>query len=494
LAKHLLLALTAVLFSTLAAGTAIADDTTAALQSELNAFMQSPDHEYAPATAARAQALVGAALLAEDEQDATKLQAAIAEAEQTLEEARNNARLFRQKFADLLVLRAAARESLPYGTATAPGSSNDPQQLMNEAEQGMSEAVQAMESGNLGVAQQRGTATQTAFIHVIDRILPAIIDKADETLSRAASSGAKSYAPETYRKAKDALDALQHYRDGIDKRTPLHPARAVRLAEQARDTAKEIKRLRRSKGSHEELLLQARHDRLLVAESLGITVGDPELDDVGIERLNARSHELMQELQQQRQQNREIKAKLTAEFEAELQQRLGEEQAALEKQKAEQLGSMKEAFRAKLERETFEVKRQQQLKKLFTGDEANILANLDGSLLLRLSSLQFASGSTKIAPSYFELLGRVKDGLALYADRKVRIEGHTDNRGDVKLNQQLSLKRAEAVRDFLIAAGVPAGRLKALGYGEVRPIASNEFKKGRAMNRRIDIVIEAPHE
>ena len=63
--------------------------------------------------------------------------------------------------------------------------------------------------------------------------------------------------------------------------------------------------------------------------------------------------------------------------------------------------------------------------------------------------------------------------------------------GEVKANQKLSLKRAEAVRDFLIAAGTDAGRLKALGYGEVRPIASNEFKKGRAMNRRIDVAIAA---
>jgi outer membrane protein OmpA-like peptidoglycan-associated protein len=85
----------------------------------------------------------------------------------------------------------------------------------------------------------------------------------------------------------------------------------------------------------------------------------------------------------------------------------------------------------------------------------------------------------------------VKKALDQYADRKVVIEGHTDNKGDAKSNQKLSLKRAETVRDFLTASGLQKGRVKALGYGEVRPIASNDYERGRAMNRRIDVLIKA---
>ncbi len=119
-----------------------------------------------------------------------------------------------------------------------------------------------------------------------------------------------------------------------------------------------------------------------------------------------------------------------------------------------------------------------------------ILANLDGSLLIRLKALKFRSGRSKIESKYFNLLGQLRQAMDIYQERHLSIEGHTDNQGDVKANQRLSLKRAEAVRDFLISAGAEATRLKALGYGEVRPIASNEFKQGRAMNRRIDIVIK----
>jgi len=112
-------------------------------------------------------------------------------------------------------------------------------------------------------------------------------------------------------------------------------------------------------------------------------------------------------------------------------------------------------------------------------------------LLIRLGSLKYASGSSKINAKYYDMLGRLKEALAIYGERNTRIEGHTDNQGDVRANQRLSLKRAESVRDFLIAAGTDGTRLKALGYGEIRPIASNEFERGRDMNRRIDIVIEA---
>ncbi|HCS12681.1 MAG TPA: hypothetical protein DIW28_02655, partial [Zetaproteobacteria bacterium] len=136
-------------------------------------------------------------------------------------------------------------------------------------------------------------------------------------------------------------------------------------------------------------------------------------------------------------------------------------------------------------------RRQQKLSELFKKDETEISANVAGSLLLRISALQFGSGATGIDKKYYDLLSRVRNGLDLYPDRKIVIEGHTDNRGEPDVNQRLSLKRAETVRDFLIAAGMDGSRLKALGYGEVRPIASNDYDRGLAMNRRIDIIIQA---
>jgi outer membrane protein OmpA-like peptidoglycan-associated protein len=73
--------------------------------------------------------------------------------------------------------------------------------------------------------------------------------------------------------------------------------------------------------------------------------------------------------------------------------------------------------------------------------------------------------------------------------RKVRVEGHTDSKGSDAYNIKLSQRRANAVRDYLIAHGVEADRLVAVGYGETRPVADNGTAEGRARNRRVEFTI-----
>ena len=74
-----------------------------------------------------------------------------------------------------------------------------------------------------------------------------------------------------------------------------------------------------------------------------------------------------------------------------------------------------------------------------------------------------------------------------YPTAKFTVEGHTDSVGSDKLNQKLSEERANSVRDFLIDKGIDAGRLTAIGYGESKPIATNNTRAGRAQNRRVEI-------
>jgi OOP family OmpA-OmpF porin len=70
------------------------------------------------------------------------------------------------------------------------------------------------------------------------------------------------------------------------------------------------------------------------------------------------------------------------------------------------------------------------------------------------------------------------------------VEGHTDAVGNDSYNQKLSTNRANAVREYLIASmGLNAGQISAMGFGENKPIASNDSEAGRAKNRRIDIVL-----
>jgi OOP family OmpA-OmpF porin len=72
----------------------------------------------------------------------------------------------------------------------------------------------------------------------------------------------------------------------------------------------------------------------------------------------------------------------------------------------------------------------------------------------------------------------------------IEIAGHTDSDGEEPSNQALSEKRAQAVTDYLVKAGLPANRFSAVGYGSTQPIAGNDNDQGRAQNRRIDFVVK----
>jgi outer membrane protein OmpA-like peptidoglycan-associated protein len=105
---------------------------------------------------------------------------------------------------------------------------------------------------------------------------------------------------------------------------------------------------------------------------------------------------------------------------------------------------------------------------------------------LAAEQIAFAPGSAKIDAQSGALLDTLTREVRA-CPGKIRIEGHTDTVGRGRVNRHLSEARAAAVRNALIARGVPAGRLSAKGYGARRPIADNTTEEGRARNRRIEL-------
>ena len=101
----------------------------------------------------------------------------------------------------------------------------------------------------------------------------------------------------------------------------------------------------------------------------------------------------------------------------------------------------------------------------------------------------FATNKTKILSTSDESLTDLEMFLKSNPNMKIRIMGHTDNVGKDEANQKLSEGRANAVRDELIQRGVPAERIEAIGYGESRPIDTNDTEEGRQNNRRVEIEI-----
>ncbi len=102
----------------------------------------------------------------------------------------------------------------------------------------------------------------------------------------------------------------------------------------------------------------------------------------------------------------------------------------------------------------------------------------------------FKTGRAKILNKSFEMLNEIATVLKENKKFKVRIEGHTDSRGSLKVNRRLSLKRAEAVKKYLASKGVEENRLSVKGYGPDKPIAPNSTRAGRAANRRVEFLIE----
>lgn len=110
-------------------------------------------------------------------------------------------------------------------------------------------------------------------------------------------------------------------------------------------------------------------------------------------------------------------------------------------------------------------------------------------------ALLFDTGSATLKPAHYAEIDKVADFMMQYPDTEVVIEGHTDAQGNAKFNQQLSQKRAESVQSYLISGRlIDASRVKAIGYGEEKPVASNATRDGRAQNRRVVAVINAKVE
>ena len=125
------------------------------------------------------------------------------------------------------------------------------------------------------------------------------------------------------------------------------------------------------------------------------------------------------------------------------------------------------------------------------GNEYRMYVNRPSTFLTFSASLSSVSaiGKATITPDSAATLQQIAELLSRNTGWKLRIEGHTDDVGHAKDNLVLSRKRAEAVRDWLVAkAKVAAARLETKGLGDTRPVAGNDTDDGRAKNRRVELV------
>ncbi len=124
---------------------------------------------------------------------------------------------------------------------------------------------------------------------------------------------------------------------------------------------------------------------------------------------------------------------------------------------------------------------------------AEVKKTENGLLVQMQGDILFDTGSAVLKPSAVEQVSKVGDILAKYADDRVRVEGHTDSTGGKTANEELSLRRADAVKRVLTSRGVQEKQILVLGLGATRPVADNGTAAGRAKNRRVELHIDVPN-
>jgi outer membrane protein OmpA-like peptidoglycan-associated protein len=129
------------------------------------------------------------------------------------------------------------------------------------------------------------------------------------------------------------------------------------------------------------------------------------------------------------------------------------------------------------------------VQSLFTAAEANVYQQRQ-NILISAHGFRFPPGGSEIGTENFALMNRIIQAVQTFPESHIEISGHTDSTGSATVNRTLSRARAANVAKFLSAVGgIPASRIIATGYGEERPVASNETPQGRASNRRVEVLI-----
>jgi len=365
--------------------------------------------------------------------------------------------------------------------AHAPDLSTD---LWQQAQRKFSEAIRLLERGDLKNAKRRDIEATTLYREAeLKAIKAQYLSETRRLLADADRARVGRYAPITLGVAKQLLaDAERELSENrYDTDLPRSLARQANYeAKHAIYLSEIVRRVRDKDLTAEQLVLQWEDPMRQIAGVADVVPAMEQGPDNLTTELVAFFENQASELQvlQQEKADNEIRIADMEEELSALDERLGgatAERAALV-QRLEAQARVKQQF--------------DQVEKLFTSDEARVFRQGD-SVFLRLVGLSFDSGASQIRPENFDLLAKVEKAIDVFPRSELIIEGHTDSHGGDDLNQTLSQSRAESVQQYMInAMRIPTYRLIATGYGETRPVASNETAAGRARNRRIDVVIK----
>jgi Outer membrane protein and related peptidoglycan-associated (lipo)proteins len=320
-------------------------------------------------------------------------------------------------------------------------------------------------------------------VYGMDRHAPLELFEARNAVRIARSSKAEKYAGSIFAKAEaDLLQAEDYYRRK-QGRTPIGTVarEAVQTAEEARVMS--LKHQEEERAQRERDAAAAREAQANAqAEEESRRRAQAESDRSSAEQARADADRARQEAElaaqrasQEKQEAQEAQAAALAQ-----QQAL---QAENEKARALQEEAERGRQRAEADKTAMRARLLQQLNAvLVTRDTAR-------GLISTMPDVLFENARYALRPAARESLAKVAGILLAYPDLRLEVDGHTDSVGSDAYNQDLSEKRAGAVRDYLVQQGIPVSSVTTMGFGKTQPIASNSNAAGRQQNRRVEVVV-----
>ena len=343
-----------------------------------------------------------------------------------------------------------------------------------EAEEGFLELSRAIEKENLRYAQRNQAAVTEQFRQLeIRAIKIRTIGEVRNLLRAAEKQKSDKIAPESYAAAKNKFveaDTFITENPYQKDQMSMLANEALFLARRHMEIAAEASKIQQMTSEQTALKMES------ILHTISSRLTAPDMRDQSFE-----------------QQNENILATISAQQ--------ADHEFSAKKIKAQQLeitdlqdkiASLEGQSRKQQQR----LMAQKQLNQLFSEvrdyfdpSEAEVYKR-ENQLIIRLKAIRFPVGQSGIMPDNYALLGKVQRAIRAFGEPDVIIGGHTDSTGPEPLNEHLSQQRAEAVRQYLVANGIlPFDKIIAVGYGSMRPLASNSTEEGRAMNRRIDVTI-----
>ncbi len=290
---------------------------------------------------------------------------------------------------------------------------------------------------------------------------PLELYEAQNAIQIAQYAKADQYGGETFQNAVSLLNQAQDYQARKQWKPAIMTAReAVQKAEDAR-----IISLRRQR----DLALQQERQEAAARQA----ATQQQADEA------ARQRQAAEQQAQQEAQQRQAAEQAKAEADA------ARAQSAAEAEKAQQAAAEADRMRQQAEAEKNALREQllQQFNAVLQTRET------PRGLVVNMSDVLFDTGKYTLKEPAREKLAKISGIVLSHPGLNLQVEGYTDITGSDELNQRLSEQRANTVREFLTSQGVNPQNITAIGYGKNYPVASNDTREGRALNRRVELVV-----